>query len=73
MGKRKKPKKEIIAVIKSLDLLKNSSKKLNKGSDAVVRQGTGVHQSKKRKGQLKKKTTRQYLSDYDRDIKLIDI
>ncbi len=73
MAKRKKPKKEVISVLNSLDLMKKSSGKLNKGSDEIVRQGTGVHESKKRKKQLTKKTTRQYLSDYDRDIKLIDI
>lgn len=73
MAKGRKPKKEVIAVIDSLELIKKSSGKLNKGSDGVVRQGTGIYQSRKRKKQLKKKTTRQYLSDYDRAIKLIDV
>lgn len=66
--KRKKPVREVIGVITQLDLIQKGANKLNKGSDAIVRQGTGVQESKKHQKELKKKTTRQYLTDYDRGI-----
>lgn len=68
--RKKKPGVLHLNTIKPLDLLQNSANKLNKGTDEIVRQGTGVQDSKKRKVQLKKQTTRQYLSDYGRVIQL---
>lgn len=70
MTKRKKSQVLQVGTIRPIDLLQHASGKLNKGSDALVRQGTGVQESKKRKVEMKKKTTRQYLSDYGRVIQL---
>lgn len=69
--KRKKPAREVIGVVTQLELIKKGANKLNKGSDAIVRQGTGMQESKKHKKQLRKKTTRQYLTDYDRGVELV--
>ena len=68
--RKKKPGVLHLNTIKPLDLMQNSAGKLNKGTDEIVRQGTGVQESKKRKAQMKKQTTRQYLSDYGRVIQL---
>lgn len=66
---RKKPKTEMIGVIRPTDMIPYLPDKLNKGTDAIVRQGTGVHESKQRKAMMKKKTTRQYLSEYGRAMR----
>lgn len=66
MSRKKKRKSEVIGIIRPAELIPHLPDKLNKGTDPIVRQGTGIHGSRKRKNLLKQKTTRQYLSEYDR-------
>lgn len=63
MGARMKKKKEVIGVIKQLDLIKKSPNKMNSSME-IVRQGVGVHRDKTKYNRKKFKQQKFYDDGY---------